>query len=653
MRKILQIICLVIMTQGLVSCASMMALLFDDQKVEQFALETEPEALQDYLQWSVERLSETDEDSPDLVAKLMPIAVAKANSINLNTTNASLYSALTDRLIEIAKEGVQTLDPEEWTEDGFPYELTSDYLRAAAAYNLGQLEGDTVASQLLVILRKVDSPGVQTVVIKSMLERVDSYKKSLEIQSQAVTALSSVDVANLPDHPELSQLVYELENELITLPVINRVLAKQDIYQLSARNLNYILDVNEGLFIHHLNNPDTIDKNELIKNSRLLSSLVLPKKAQLDGLLPYFTTIQKSAQRLLLQYVPGLYYYSMYENAQLSDYSLGQLVASLDYLNRYDDYAFAAKGKLVAEGDDGRLFFNHHQVMNEKVYQTTKIKAKTLVFKSLAKRVEARPYAYIDFIYSFLNLNYSNDFASYLLKAVDVKYKSAQLDQLQHYYALQLSVDEQVSVSRRSGLLTKVSNAQLSRTLKYSAEEYRVYADKVMPVYVAKQPKALLTALTKHNRKVAKQAGISVLVDYYLVALESQSVSVRSRYLVVAGQIIAQRNVDDSKKVFGSLMASPLADTTSMFEKYAFADSSTSLPADYLYLANYLGTHIVSMDSNLSTRYAKIFSNGIGKAKDEDASLYAAQQAMALITNKQDVKRVKSAVKKRFSNINI
>ncbi len=653
MRRFFQILCLLIMTQGLISCASMMALMFDDKKVEQFAAETDPLEIQGYLEWAVERLSETDEDSPDLLAKLMPVAVDKANEIELNNSNAALYSALTDSLIEIAKEGVYTSDPEEWDEDGYPFALTSDYLRASAAYNLGQLQGDTIASQLLVILRKVDSPGVQTVVIKSMLNRVDSYKQNPEIRAQAITALSSVDVANLADNAQLSQLVYQLENELISLGVVNRVLAKMEIYQLSERNLNYILDVNEGLFIYHLNNPDTIDKAELIKNSRLLSSLVLPKEAQLDGQLPQFSSIQKSAQRLLLQYVPGLYYYSMYENAKLSDYSLGQLVASLDYLNRYDDYALNAKGSLVAEGDEGQLFFNHHQVMNAKVYQITKTQAKKLVFASLPKRVETRPYAYIDFIYSFLNLNYPDDFASYLLSAMDAKYKAASLDQLQHYYALHLSKDKQVSVKTKAGLVAKVSAAQLSRSLGYSADEYTAYVDKVMPVYVAKQPLALLQALTKRNSKVKNQAGISALVDYYLVALEKQQLGARSRYLAAGGQIIAQRNPADSKKVFGCLMGLPLSDTISMFEKHAFADSVSSLPSDYLYLANYLERQKKTITPDLSNRYARIFSNGIRNAKNEDSSLYAAQQAMAFLTEDQDLKQVKSAVKQRFENINI
>jgi hypothetical protein len=653
MRRLFQIICLVIATLSLISCASMMALMFDDKKVEQFAAETDPQEIQGYLEWAVERLSESDEDSPDLLAKLMPVAVDQANKIELINSNAGLYSALTDSLIKIAKEGVYTSDPEEWDEDGFPYDVTRDYLRAAAAYNLGQLQGDTIASQLLVILRKVDSPGVQTVVIKSMLNRVDSYKKNQEIQAQAITALSSVDVANLVDHTQLSQLVYQLENELISLSVVNRVLAKMDIYQLSERNLNYILDVNEGLYIHHLNNPAGINKAELIKNSRLLSSLVLPREAQLDGQLPQFSNIQKSAQRLLLQYVPGLYYYSMYENAQLSDYSLGQLVASLDYLNRYDNYALAAKGKLVAVGDEEQLFFNHHQIMNAQVYQTTKIKAKQLVFKSLSKRVETRPYAYIDFIYSFLNLNYPDEFASYLITAMGKKYKAASLDQLQHYYALHLSRDELVAAKKQARLLANVSGAQLSRSLAYSGNEYVAYANKVMPVYVAKQPLALLQALTKRNSKIKNQAGISTLVDYYLVALEQQPSAKRTRYLAVGGQIIAQRNAADSKKVFGSVMSLPLPDTISMLEKYAFADTSSSPTTDYLYLANYLTRHKASIDPNLSSRYAKIFSKGISDTKNEDSSLYAAQQAMALLTVEQDLKRVKSAVKRRFENINI
>lgn len=652
MLKSYQITFLILLSLSLSGCATLMGFMFEGKKVEMFAVETDPIKIQDYLEWTVNRLMEEDEDSPDLLAKLMPIAVTQANNIDLIEAQPSLYSALVDGLVTIAKEGVQTTDQEEWEEDGFPYAVTIDYLRASAAYNLGKLDGDTIASQLLVILRKVDSPGVQSVVIKSMLDRVDSYRANLEIQAQAVTALSSVDVANLAEDTPLSQLVYQIENALIDFPVINRVLAKKDIYQLSERNLKYILDVNEGLFLYHLDNPGSIEKSELIKNSRLLSALVLPRKAQLDGVLPKFTSIQLRAQRLLLQYVPGLYYYSMFENAPLSDYSLGQLMASLDYLKRHDDYAFKAKGKLVAKGDDKQPFFNHHQIMNQNIFASTKENAKNLVFKSLKDRVETRPYAYIDFMYSFLYLNYPNEFAAYLIKAVDVKYRLAKLDQLQHYYGLRLSQDDAVSSKNKAQLVVKISAKQLTRTLAYSESEYNVYSQKVMPVYVANQAEALLKALTKQNGNIRKQAGISYLVNYYVNALESQPLAQRQNYLAPMGQIIALRNASDSKKLFGSLMILPLTDTSSMFEKYAFFDSSNSLSSDYLYLSNYLAKYKTSMTPDFSNRYAKLFSKGVRQAKDEDASLYAAQQGMSSIVIDTDLQLVKAAVTRRFKQIN-
>lgn len=652
MQKLYQITFIVILTLALSGCATIMGFIFEDKKVEMFAVETDPIKIQEYLEWSVNRLNEEDEDSPDLLARLMPIAVTQANNIDLIEAHPSLYSALVDSLVNIAKEGVITTDQEEWEEDGFPYEVTLDYLRASAAYNLGKLDGDSIASQLLVILRKVDSPGVQTVVIKSMLDRVDSYKVSAEIQAQAVTALSSVDVTELAEDSPLSQLVYQIENELVNLAVVNRVLAKKDIYQLSARNLNYILDVNEGLFLHHLDNPGSIKKSELIKNSRLLSSLVLPRKAQYDGVLPVFSSIQLRAQRLLLQYVPGLYYYSMYENAPISDYSLGQLMASLEYLNRHDDYASKAKGKLVAKGDDKQLFFNHHQVMNEKIYESTKLKAKQLVFKSLQNRVEKRPYAYIDFIYSFLYLNYPNELASYLIKAVDEKYIRSSLDQLQHYYGLRLSKDELVLTANKTKLVDKISSKQLLRTLAYNDSDYQRYNEKVMPVFVANQPLALLNALTKRNANIRKQAGISHLVNYYISALETQPLAQRKAHLAPAGQIIALRKMSDTKKVFGSLMALPLLDTSSMFERYAFANSTTSLSSDYWFLGNYLTKYKASMTPSYSKRYAKLFSQGVSSARNEDASLNAAQQGMANLVIETDLQQVKSAVKRRFKQIN-
>jgi len=652
MHKLYQLTFLILLTLGLSGCATIMGFMFEDKKVEMFAVETDPIKIQDYLEWSVNRLNEEDEDSPDLLAKLMPIAVTQANAIDLIYVQPSIYSALIDSLVHIAKEGVNTSDQEEWAEDGFPYEVTLDYLRASAAYNLGKLEGDTIASQLLVILRKVDSPGVQTVVLKSMLDRIDSYTLNAEIQAQAVTALSSVDVANLAEDTPLSQLVYQVENALIDLSVVNRVLAKKDIYQLSERNLNYILDVNEGLFLYHLDNPSDIKKSELIKNSRLLSALVLPKKAQLDGVLPKFTSIQLRAQRLLLQYVPGLYYYSMYENAPLSDYSLGQLMASLDYLNRHDAYAFDAKGKLVAKGDGNQQFFNHHQIMNKDIFIATKDKAKQLVFKSLRDRVETRPYAYIDFMYSFLYLNYPDEFAGYLIKAYGEKYRLANLDQLQDYYGLRLSTDKAVSTKYQTALVKHVAAKQLKRTLLYSDVEYQSYSQKVMPSFVSEQPEALLVALTKQNVNIKKQAGIAHLVDFYIAALETQPLSKRQKSLPVAGQIIALRNEKSSKKVFGSLMALEPAKTTDMFEKYAFSDVSNSLESDYLYLSNYLSKYKTKLTQDYSDRYAVLFSKGVGGAKNEDASLYAAQQGMASLESDADLNKVKAAVKRRFNQIN-
>jgi hypothetical protein len=171
-------------------------------------------------------------------------------------------------------------------------------------------------------------------------------------------------------------------------------------------------------------------------------------------------------------------------------------------------------------------------------------------------------------------------------------------------------------------------------------------------VYVANQAKALLGTLTKNNGNIGKQAGISHLVNYYVSALESQPLGQRKDYLAPMGQIIALRKASDTKKLFGSLMALPLSDTSNMFEKYAFFDSRKSLSSDYLYLSNYLAKYKASLTPTFSNRYAKLFSKGVSQAENEDASLYAAQQGMKSIVIASDLQLVKAAVSGRFNQIN-
>lgn len=611
----------------LVGC-SVVSGFFDGRALNNLKDAKEPADVIENIQWAVERLELEDEYAPEVLAELLPLARSKAESIQLEKADPTLYNQLIERYAAIALNGVKTTDPEEWQEKGYRYEITNDYLRASSAYQLGRLKGDAIASQLLVLLRKLDSPSIQAVLLKSMIERVDAYKKNDEIRAQAISALSNVDIASLEPGSVLASQLSKLESELVTLPMLNRVLNKKDIYQLTQRNLSYILDLNEGVWLYLMANPEKIVKADVITNSRMLSSLALPQVEQLDGKVPSYTPVEREAQRLLLQYTPGLYYFSMFNHAKTSDYSLGQLVAAKEYMDRYESYAVAGKGNIIASGDEKKAFFNHHVIMNETIYSQTAEKAKKMLFASLYNRVETRPLEYVDFVYSYLNVNFSKEFAAYLLSSKQQKYRAAGIDALQHYYALTLLDNDAISENNKKQLLALVKNAQLTRTLKYSESELKDYAERVYPTFIEKDSTALLEQLHAKYRNVSKQKGYAELTDYYIVALDTVDASKRGAYLDYAGAVIATHHPESTKKLMGAYRKVPLSDSESSLKNIAFKNTTSTPPESYIYLGNYIDGRKSELNGNLAVSYGGIFNQAITTEKSDDSALVAAQQGM-------------------------
>lgn len=624
---------------------------FDNRALNKLKESSSKEDVIENIQWAVERLGEKDEYAPKIIVELLPISRQKAELVNLDQLDPTLYNQLIERYKSIALSGVSTTDLEDWKDAGYEYEVTNDYLRASAAYQLGRLKGDAIASQLLVLLRKLDSPAIQAVLLRSMIERVDAYKKNDEIRAQAISALSSVDIKSLKPDSVLASQLAKLESELVTLPLLNRVLSKQDIYQLSDRNLAYILDLNEGVWLYLLANPDKIEKNDVVQNTRLLSALALPQTEQLDGTVPNYTVIEQGAQRLLLQYVPGLYYFSMFNHAKTSDYSFGQLVATKEYMDRYETYAIAAGESLVAKGDEGKAFFNHHQLMNKTIYSQTAQKVEKMVFSSLYKRVETRPIAYVDFIYSYLNVNYSKQFANYLLDPIHKKYRSAGIDMLQHYYALILLDNEQLAQETKQGFLKLVQGAQLTRTLNYKHDELKAYIERVYPTFIEKNSPALLSQLHARYNNVVKQDGFEELTDYYIVALDKIEVNQRGKYLNFAGAMLAMHHPESTKKLMGAYRQVPLSNAAYSLENIAFKEAKSTPAVDYLYLGNYVQSRQKELDNSLVNIYAGIFNKAIASEKSDEAALNAAQQGMINFSSKRAM--LNSAISKRMPGVEL
>ncbi len=635
----------------LLSGCTLVSGFFDNRALNRLKEDTETEKVMENIQWAVERMQTEDEYAPDLLAKILPLSREKAEEIGLDQANPALYNQLIERYVALTLHGVNTTEPEDWAEKGYPYQLTNDYLRASAAYQLGRLKGDAITSQLLVMLDKLDSPAIQSVLLKSMSDRVDDYRKNPEIQAQAIRALSNIDIQKLSPDSVLASQLSHLEGELVTLSMLNRVLSKRDIYQLSDRNLTYLLDLNEGVWMHLLSHPEKINKGEVVTNARLLSSLALPAREQLDGLTPEYTVIEKQAQRLLLQYVPGLYYFSMFNHAKTSDYSFGQLLASKEYMDRYEAYATKAKGQLVAKGDEGRPFFNHHVLMNDTVYQKSVAQAKAMIFKSLYNRVETRPFDYIDFIYSYLNLNYSKDFAVYLLSKQQQKYRSSGIDQLQHYYALLLTSNKAISERGKTQLLNLVTQAQLTRTLQYSANEMQDYAARVYPTFIEKNSAALLAQLSAEHRNVARQKGVTALADYYIVALDKIALPQRKQYLNFAAAVIAQHDEVSSRKLMGAYRPIPLADAASSLANIAFNKPAKVLPTQYLYLGNYIQSRHTEVNTTMTKIYGDVFDRGVNQADSDDAALIAAQQGMLNFSSMRPA--LSKSVSKRLTGVEL
>lgn len=606
--------------------------LFDGYRLNSLVEAQEPDEVVELLEWAIVRLDNEDESDPALLAKLIPAVVDKLLEKNQDSSMTDLQNTAISGLLKIASNGVKTEDPEDWEEKGFPYDVTSDYLRASAISNVTRLDGKSLSTQLLVLLGQLDSAALQAVILDAINERIDSYLVSDEIRTQTLVALSNIKVSDINSNDQLKLLVFEAESKLVDHSVINRAYRKSDVYQLSDRNLLYLMDLNKRYFDYLFDHVTEIDVASVQENALLLSKLALPQKDQLDGLPQRFSEVEKQSQQILLNYLPGLYYFSMLDNAKLSDFSLAQLVVLRTSMSNADAAARSAKDSVVVTSKQGAKFFNHRILMNKKVFSKTAQGAAKLIFGSLESRVVKRPLDYVEYVFSHAAEQYPIELKGYFLGKHRNTFVSSGVDALKDFYSLRLSTSKQLTQKDQKKLANLVVSKQFERTLKYTESGFSSYVDKVHPLLVDLYSTSLLYRYQKAVKSVHKQKGAKSIVDFYIAALDRQELKQRKKFLSLAGELISFHDKAVTFKLMGAMRQLPLDDTVAMFTGSAFRKVSDVKSEEWIFLGNYLKDRSKELSKRLDKNFGSIFLSAITNAKVEDeSSLTAAQQATLVL----------------------
>ena len=620
-----------------------------DARVKEMLLKTDADSVKDNMEWVIEELEEKETDYPEDIAKIMDGGRKLSNKADVPNKFSTLFNKFVEVLVNVIKSPPKAEDKEDWVEKGMPVAETREYLSAFGIHQLGKLKGPAIGEQILSLLRKTDSEGVRAAALHAMLENIPSYTSSGESRAQALAALAN---AEMPAAGSQFQSVFKaVEEKIVNQDAINTVLEKNEIYNLSDKEITYILNVNERLWLHYLETGKLPGVEKLQDNVRYLSILALPRTKQFDGSVPDFSAPQLKGQQMLLAYAPGLYYFNMYDNAKLSDYSFGQLMATMRYMNSMDDFAKQAGKALVAKNKDGRKFFNHRQLLNDNVYTVNRKKAVQYVFKNLSKRVDNNNEKYREFFYAQLTDLFPKTFSVHLNKIMAKKYRDAGTDRQHVFFASNLVLNDQVQKGVKTSLKNKMYKFPLQRTVKYDKAAYDEFAKLNYPYLLKIDTPRFIKVSSSNAANAGKITGPSAYADFYITGLKSLPAASQTKYHNVLGSLLGRHDKEVSRQVSGYLKDRKPEEAIVLFEKNVVNKVAATTEHDFIMLGNLLNGRYNKLSAKQKPRVVSMYRKGISKAKKE-AALRAAQEGLAF-TGKRDkaAKQVAADISKRWPTL--
>ena len=612
-------------------------------------LKTDADSVKDNMEWVIEELEEKETDYPEDIAKIMDGGRKLANKADISNKFSTMFNKFVEVLVNIVKSPPKADDKEDWVEKGMPVAETREYLSAFGIHQLGKLKGPAIGEQILSLLRKTNSEGVRAAALHAMLENMNTYTSSNESRAQALAALAN---AEMPMASKVFQDAFKaVEEKIVNQDAINIVLAKNDIYNLSDKEVTYILDVNERLWGHYLETGVMPAVEKLQDNVRYLSIVALPRTKQFDGSVPDFSAPQIKAQQMLLAYAPGLYYFNMYENAKISDYSFGQLLATMRYMNSMDNFAKSAGKSLVAKNKEGRKFFNHRKLLNDRVYTASRKKAVQYVFKNLVKRVDLNNAKYREFFYAQLSDLFPHRFSVHLDKIMAKKYRDPITDQQHVFFASNLILNKKVKPTTKTSLKNKIYKFPLQRTTKYDKSAYESFAKLNYPYLLKINTDRFVKISSKNAAKAAKITSPTVLADFYITGLKSLPSAKQPKYHNVLGVLLGLHNKEVSRQVSGYLTSRKPEEAIVLFEKNVFKNIKAATETDFIMLGNLVNSRYKKLSLAQKGRVISLYRKGISKANKE-AALRAAQEGLAF-TKKRDkaAKQLAQDISKRWPTL--
>jgi hypothetical protein len=623
-----------------------------DTRIKDMLLKTDPDTVNDNMEWVIEELREEETDYPENYAKIMQAGRQLANKADIANKNSAIYNQFVEVLVILAKKPPVADDVEDWLDKSMAIEPTRDYISAYAIHQLGQLKGPAIGEQILTLLRGAKSEGVRTTALHAMLENMSTYTSSDESRAQALAGIAGAKATGSTGSEEFQSVFNAVEEKIVNQTAINTVLQKYKVYNLNDNAISYILSVNERLWNYYLESGKLPPVSQLQNNVRYLSLIALPRKKQFDGAIPNFTKSQLKAQQLLLVYAPGLYYFNMYENAKISDYSFGQLLATLSYMDEMDGFAKTAGDKLVAVNKKGRKYFNHRKLLNERIYTANRIKAIAYVFKNLSKRVDYNTPRYRAFYYSQLSALFPQRFAVHLNKIMQQKFRDSTTDLQQAYFAANLILNKRVKSNTQGALKNRIYNMPLKRTMNYEKKAYDDFANLNFPYFIQIDTTLYISSSNKNASNAAKVVSPGTLASYYVTGLEKLPTAQQSKYHRTLGFLLSRHIKDVSRQISGYLQTRPAEESIKLFEKYVVSEPKKVTEDDFILLGNLMNKRYSKLNSSQKTRIVNLYRIGVSKAP-KIAALRAAQEGLDFTQKRSGSKLIANDISIRWPQIKV
>lgn len=642
---------------------------------------------------TLNEILEEERDDPEKLSVAMKVSVVSATkNIDLKTESPIDYNLLLNNLNRLWEKPPKPEDESDWTNDGYKVEETKNYLAAYAVHSITKLNPKNSTNKMLEILKKTDPNNMNLDIIRiaamaGLIKNIDRIRSDNSMKERVLSTLAYIYRPSREEKKPFMNSFRLLEESVANFETINSVLLQHRTLIPEQPSLQYVLSLNERVWLKHIKNNISPELLQAKRNISLLISFSNPlleieserfkhySRQEVINLMddvysPEENSIARDnrerARNFLTNYIPNAYVYGLLLTSKFDDNTLLELLGTIPLAREYD---------LVAKNNEKRpfpkinrhSFINHNSIFGDEFQKDLFSISKKLFFDSLHKRIPIQKATYQMEFLSLLFQFYQIEFSEYLTQFLQTDFqKSGNPPPISHiirmaYYATQYSYLETFEKKRLNELFESLFLLTENQSSYFDQSQHTSYIKKVGPFLSWYNPKRHIVMCANMSEQLTDPGiaerfkNIQIFTELCLKSLEDpKNFEIDEKYWLAIGKAFRMHDMASNNLLTGFFLKRDIRSWLDLYLEQVFESMTESQKVtwyDYYLLGQIFQKNRAELPKSYDRKVMDVFLRGV-KNPDDNISLSALRYAFSLAGETgEGEKHLKKILRTRWKEI--